>query len=685
MKKTLFFLLAGVLLCACAKKASETQTYTMPETNLVVNPIMPIHYQGTKTHLVLTDYLPCLSADEDVTIATEPSYAVTNLQNGECDLEGDNTLSCLQVTWGERTVDIAVLPNLPHEQGFVTTGYDEHAIYFALPDVEAYQVRAFVGDTRIPSSCIRRSEGDEVATLVLDSLTFPAGRSFIRIYAATFGTLYNDLLIPMQDGRPATAEDLMRHDDQSQVLYSVLIDRFQNGNTANDCPLNDPEVLPICDYQGGDLAGIAQKIEDGYFSQLGITTLWISPITQNPTDAWGEYPFQALNDNTYNNKYDPAQSHTRYSGYHGYWPISSTRVDNRFGTDEELRHLLNVAHLHGMNVILDYVANHLHINSPVYAEHPDWHTDSLLPDGRRNFELWDEARLTTWFDRHIPTLDLERSEVREPMTDSALHWVENFDFDGFRHDACKHIPEAYWRTLAHKMVTRLPNRHIWMIGETYGSPELINSYVKSGMLNAQFDFNVYFTAIHALCNDGSMADVDKVIRESAATYGAHHTMGNISGNHDQVRFASLAGGAIRFDEDGKEAGWTREIGIGDADAAYRRTVLLHMLNLTIPGVPCIYQGDEYAEVGGGDPDNRKMMRFEELSEAEQHVRQQVSELIAIRRANMPLLYGEYLPVEATASRLVFRRSYMGSEIMVCIDREGPSSITKDGEILFSID
>ena len=108
-------------------------------------------------------------------------------------------------------------------------------------------------------------------------------------------------------------------------------------------------------------------------------------------------------------------------------------------------------------------------------------TMTNLPNGKRNFELWDEARLTTWFDVHIPTLDLERNDVCEPMTDSALHWLANYDFDGYRHDACKHIPENYWRMLTHKMKTRFPNRHIWMIGETYGSPELINTYVKSGM------------------------------------------------------------------------------------------------------------------------------------------------------------------------------------------------------------
>ena len=108
-----------------------------------------------------------------------------------------------------------------------------------------------------------------------------------------------------------------------------------------------------------------------------------------------------------------------------------------------------------------------------------------------DIELWDDERLTTWFDEHIPTLDLERPEVCGPMTDSALYWVAEYDLDGFRHDACKHIPENYWRMLTRKMKQRFPDRDLWQIGETYGSPELIGSYVRSGMIDAQFDFNVY--------------------------------------------------------------------------------------------------------------------------------------------------------------------------------------------------
>ena len=141
-------------------------------------------------------------------------------------------------------------------------------------------------------------------------------------------------------------------------------------------------------------------------------------------------------------------------------------------------------------------------------------------------------------------------------------WLDKFAFDGFRHDACKHIPLNYWRELGAKMKQRYPDRHIWMIGETYGDPSLIGSYVKTGMLNAQFDFNIYHTAIDVLGKPNqSLTSMNKTILESLAAYGAHHTMGNISGNHDKCRFISLAGKAVSWNESDKAAGWEREIGV----------------------------------------------------------------------------------------------------------------------------
>ena len=681
MKHIFLILLATIGLISCGNKTQNAQNEANANTQ---NPIMPIVFVGENTEVILTDYLPALTAEDQVVFTTEPSYQVSNVTAESITLNGDYTLSVLSVDVPNKGLhyDIPIVPQSQYEVGLATKSFSDSTLTISvLNEYEHLQFRVLWQDTRAKEYVEYEQYGSEATITIEPAWRESKGRSFIRVYAYADGKHLNDLLIPMQDGKVVNdVAQLTRFDDHAQILYSLMIDRFHNGNKNNDWKMNSPEVLDIVDYQGGDIKGIEKKIKEGFFEELGITTIWISPITQNPWDAWGMYPFPN------GNKYDSTKTYTKFSGYHGYWPIFATEVEKRFTTEQELHDMLATAHEHGMNVILDYVANHMHINSPTLQAHPDWHTDSILPDGRRNFELWDEARLTTWFDVHIPTLDLERPEVCSPMTDSALVWLDKFAFDGFRHDACKHIPLNYWRELGAKMKQRYPDRHIWMIGETYGDPALIGSYVKTGMLNAQFDFNIYHTAIDVLGKpEQSLTRMNNTILESLGAYGAHHTMGNISGNHDKCRFISLAGGAVRWDENDKAAGWTREIGVtADGDKAkeahaYRMAMLLEVINFTIPGVPCVYQGDEYGEAGANDPDNRHMMKFDGLNAEQAAFRTKVQELAQLRRNNMALLYGEYVPVKVTDTLLHFQRVYMGDVVDVVIDLNGESSITVNGD------
>ena len=666
MKKLAMCIVVAALLSGCCGNA-ELKRVAQGE------PILPIREAGDTTEVYLTDYLPSVDLQQLGDVRVTEGYDSLVVNGEVVTLYGAaGKLGVLSVGKGCCEVNIPILPKLPVVQGLTTAGINDGQLLLQVDEAQQPLVfRCFVQNVLLPEDAVKQQEG-ATYSIDLNSLPKQEGRSFLRVFACNDSVLLNDLLIPLENGKPVTdAKELTRHDANAQILYSLLVDRFNNGNTGNDAPLNIPDVDERVDYKGGDLKGITAKIQDGFFDSLGINTLWISPITQNPKDAWGQYD-------------DPK---TKFSGYHGYWPIYNTKIDDRMGTDAELKELLATAHEHGINVILDYVANHMHINSPTLKAHPDWITDSILPDGRRNFELWDEARLTTWFDKHIPTLDLERKEVCEAMTDTALYWVDKYDFDGYRHDACKHIPLDYWRMFTRKMKSRYPDRSLWMIGETYGDNELIGSYVKTGMLNAQFDFNIYHTAIDVLGRkDISMKRLAKTIDESLASYGAHHTMGNISGNHDKTRFISLAGGAVSWDEDGKAAGWHRQIGVTAGidpereSIAFKKALLLEVINLTIPGVPCIYQGDEYGQCGANDPDNRRMMRFSGLTDNEQRLLAQTKYLTHLRRSSMPLLYGDYRQLYVDDHVLVFSRTYMGQEVIVALNNGAePFSIELQGK------
>ncbi|NOU18933.1 MAG: alpha-amylase [Bacteroidales bacterium] len=489
-------------------------------------------------------------------------------------------------------------------------------------------------------------------------------RSNIRIWAFNKYGCSNDVLVPLDYGVVLTqATQLDRSDKQAQILYFLMVDRFFDGSTSNNKPVNDPEILPKANYFGGDIAGVTQKLKEGYFDSLGINTIWLSPITQNPLGAWGLYN-------------DPK---TKFSGYHGYWPTSLSKVDFRFGTSDELHNLINLAHNKGMNIILDYVAHHIHIEHPAWKEHPDWFTSLYLPDGTLNTEKWDEYRLTTWFDSFLPTLALDKPEVYEPMSDSALYWIKNYDIDGFRHDATKHIPEPFWRRLTQKIKQQLPaNKSVFQIGETYGSRELINSYIGSGMMDSQFDFNVYDDAIAVFAKPNvSFSKLDSSLLESLDYYGYHNLMGNISGNQDRARFVSYAGGSLKFDENAKKAGWKRDIEVGDA-VGYKRLSMLNVFNMTIPGVPTIYYGDEFGSPGGNDPDNRRLMKFAGLNVDEKNTINITKKIVNIRKNNLALIFGDFKTLFAEQDIFAFARGYFSNRVIVVFNK---SKQTKEVELI----
>lgn len=478
-------------------------------------------------------------------------------------------------------------------------------------------------------------------------------RSFIRVIAAAQGVISNDLLIPLHFDKVLNhIKELKRSDKEAQVLYSLMIDRFSNGDKNNDRPLNRLDVLPAVDFQGGDFQGIIDKIKSGFFNDLGINTIWMTPIAQNPETPWG---------------YDEVVK-TRFSAYHGYWPIHPTVLNEHFGTEDKLHELLDVAHTNDINVIVDYVANHLHKESPILKEHPDWATSMITDDGRPNVRLFDEYRLTTWFDTFLPTLDMEKREVREAMTDSAVYWLQKYDFDGFRHDAAKHIHESYWRLLTKKIRKNPKWNHLYQIGETYGSPSLIRSYVKTGQLDGQFDFNVYHSAVNVFgLAEGDMRELNDDLLCSLDSYGYHNLMGYISGNHDKPRFISVAGGVVSLKEDTKLAGRVRTITVGDS-TSYDKLAALEAFMLTIPGVPCIYQGDEYGVPGANDPDNRRMMQFDGYCNRERAHLDKVKKLINLRRTSLPLIYGDVMPLYCDKDIIAFIRIYMGKIAIVACSR-----------------
>jgi glycosidase len=501
-------------------------------------------------------------------------------------------------------------------------------------------------------------EGEGRVSIFIPEEAKSQRRSHIRVFGFNRENKSNDLLIPLEFGEVITDPSKIKRDDfHGNVMYFAMVDRFFNGNHANDRRTNDPDILPKANYMGGDLAGITKKCTEGYFDALGINSVWISPIAQNPDSAFGLW-----------NKGITSE----FSAYHGYWPISSSKVDDRFGNPADFASLIDTLHNHEINLLLDYVANHVHEQHPLYKNHSDWATSLYLPDGSLNTERWDEHRLTTWFDVFLPTLDFSKPEVVQAMSDSAVLWVQHYPFDGFRHDATKHIQEEFWRSTTQKIKERVivpDGRKILQIGETYGSPELIASYISSGLMDSQFDFNYYDAAVDALAKpESGFANLGRVLEESLDYYGYHHLMGNITGNQDRTRFISYADGSVRFDEDPKLAGWMRNIE-NRGEEGYPQLKMLMALLMASPGIPCVFYGDEIGMPGANDPDNRRLMVFENLSAAQKSMFETTKELIAARRNSMPLMYGDTRIWQADESVIVIERTYFAQSALLILSKK----------------
>ncbi len=482
----------------------------------------------------------------------------------------------------------------------------------------------------------------------------------IRAAITQDGQNTNIQTVRLIKGKPAGKEEDIF--PENSIIYSIMIDRFDDGDKSNSEPVKDPHLTEKANYFGGDLQGIIDKLDDGYFDSLGVNTLWISPVNDNTDSAFQEYP----------------EPHRYYTGYHGYWPISPTRVEERFGDMNLLKKMISIAHQHNIKVLLDYVANHVHEEHPYFKEHRDWFGQLKLPNGKLNLRLWDEHRLTTWFEPYMPSFDYEGSQAAvDTMTDNAVWWLKETGADGFRHDAVKHVPNKFWRTLTKKLKQNIEvpeNKTLFQIGETFGSYHLVSSYVDNGQLDAQFNFNLYDTAIPTFVDTNvPFKQLDNQLKQSFDVYGVNNLMGNVMDSHDKVRFMAYADSDVSLNGgDASEIGWNNPPEV-DHKSSYKKLELFLAFNVTIPGVPVVYYGDEIGMTGAADPDNRRMMRFgNQLSGWEKETLNDVRKIIHLRKNNSALKYGDFQTLDADSNLYVYLRDDLNERVLIALNKDSVS-------------
>ncbi len=294
---------------------------------------------------------------------------------------------------------------------------------------------------------------------------------------------------------------------ENATIYFMLTDRFYNGDKTNDfAPPADESAAPLRGFMGGDVKGITQKINAGYFDSLGVNVIWMTPLVENITGFVDE-------------------GTGRSYGFHGYWAKDWTAFDKRVGTKEDIATMVKTAHAHGIRVMMDIVINH---TGPVTPKDTKW-PDEWVKTGPRCLYKGFESTINCTLVDNLPDIKTEStSEVQLPpqLIDKwkkegrleqemkeldeffsttkyprrpyyyIIKWtidlIKDFGIDGYRVDTAKHTEPEVWVTLYNEAkkafanwkkehpAEKLDDSDFFIMGEVY------NYFLSNGRL---YDYN----------------------------------------------------------------------------------------------------------------------------------------------------------------------------------------------------
>jgi glycosidase len=511
-----------------------------------------------------------------------------------------------------------------------------------------------------------------------------------------------------QDGLGTLGQVRMqRHVDdwRDQIIYQLMTDRFANGDAATDYRV---EPTALARYQGGDWQGIIDRLD--YLEELGVTSLWISPIVLNVD-------------------YDAG-----FDAYHGYWAVDLERLNPHFGDLATLRAFVREAHARGMSVIVDIVTNHLgqvfyyDINNNgqpddtligggdrsrltrITEYDPDYDPrgiqgfTSLGESGPAPIRFFDmpeifrvppnpplfqdptvynrRGRVTDYnireqvlygdFPGGLKDLNTEDQRVRDEMVRVYTNWVLATDIDGFRIDTLKHVDYGFWQDFAPRVRQNLAaegKTNFFMFGEAFdGDDALIGSYTQPGMMDSVFYFSHKFWVFQdVFTNEGPTTQISRLYDQRDTNYSStpqengigarpRDVLVNFLDNHDVPRFLYN-----RPDEGGLDA---------------LRSSLVYLF--AEDGIPCLYYGTEQDYAGGNDPANREPLWWSGYATDGATFRL-IARLSRIRRSYAALTHGNFDVVwstdhvadESDAGVIAFeRRIDTGDYALVVINTQG---------------
>ena len=265
-------------------------------------------------------------------------------------------------------------------------------------------------------------------------------------------------------------------------IYLMIPDRFANGDPGND-------VIPGYREQandrsnkftrhGGDFKGVTDHLN--YFKELGVTTIWMTPVIENNTSLMHEWG------NT-------------IAGYHGYWFTDHYQIDKRLGGNEGYHQLSNELHKNGMKVIQDAIYNHVSKEHWSVLDPPmkDWINNwpTLTTPNHREEVMFDpyasaydkKIMLDGWFTDHLPDLNQRNPFVSKFLIQHAIWTTEEYGIDGWRVDTYKYCDEKFLNDINTALAKEFPK--LTVFGESWVSTPVANAYFTQNNMLTPFRHN----------------------------------------------------------------------------------------------------------------------------------------------------------------------------------------------------
>ena len=407
------------------------------------------------------------------------------------------------------------------------------------------------------------------------------------------------------------------------VWYQIFPERFANGN-----PVISPEgvlawdssIKPkTSDFFGGDLQGIIDHLD--YLQDLGITGLYLCPIFESPSN-------------------------------HKYNTTDYFEIDRHFGDKETFRKLVDQAHQRGMKIMLDAVFNHIGDQAPQWQDilkygensvYKDWFHIQDFPVVKENLVNKRELSYHTFaFESYMPKLNTANPQVRDYLLSVATYWIEEFDIDAWRLDVANEVDHQFWRDFRKAVLAKKPD--LYILGEVWHTSQpWLNGDEFHAVMNYPLSDSIKDYFLRGVKKTSQFIDE---INGQSMYYRQQisEVMFNLLDSHDTERILATAK--------------------GDSQLVKSALACLFLQR----GTPCFYYGTELELDGGPDPDCRRAMPWERVSESNEMLNF-MKKLIQIRKSVSDIIqHGTYSLKEIKPDVLALEWNYDGQKIQAIFNQ-----------------